>query len=151
MERWEATLEMATKLVDLSKNQDVYTKIQSIGTAIENILKSILMKANCFKDNSFRGDKHHKCFILYEKIKNNECLDRHVIQKIEQILIKDRLIYMDQKLLNCDTTAGYYPNIRYPIKVNGTWISIVEELNEEVLQEKHKLLIKLLYIIKKNL
>lgn len=57
------------------------------------------------------------------------CLEEDIIKEMAEILIDNRLIYMDQKLLNVETTVGFYPNIRYPIEANGDWISLVEHLS----------------------
>jgi len=109
------------------------------------------MKAGKYVDESRGGERHHICFELLRKIKKEGCLDKNIIKKMEEILIGEKLIYMDQKLLNKETTAGYYPNIRYAIDVNGVWISLVEHLSPEILQQKYKLLIKFRDLIKENI
>ena len=151
MERWEATLSLAFQQIEQARSKDLDIKIQRTGMAIENLLKAILMKAGKYIDESRSGDRHHICLELYRKIKKERCLNKSIIEEMEKILIDNRLIYMDQKLLNCETTAGFYPNIRYPIEREGVWIAIVEHLSPEILQEKYKLLIKFKDLIKQNL
>ena len=151
MERWEATISLALQQVEQARSEDLDIKIQRAGMAIENLLKAVLMKVGKYIDESSSGDRHHKCIKLYRKIKEEGCIDENIIKEMEEILIDNRLIYMDQKLLNTETTAGFYPNIRYPFEVEGVWISIVEHLSPEILKEKYELLIKLRDLIKGNL
>lgn len=151
MERWEVALRLALQQVEQARSKDLDIKIQRTGMAIENLLKAVLMKAGKYVDESRGGDRHHICRKLYRKIKKEGCLEKEIIEEMEKILIDNRLIYMDQKLLNCETTAGFYPNIRYPIEVEGGWIAIVEHLSPKALQEKYKLLIKFRDLIKQNL
>lgn len=151
MERWEATLSMAFQQVKQANSEDLDIRIQRMGMAIENFLKAVLMKAGKYVDVSRGGDRHHICLELFRKIKNEGCLDNNVIGEMDKILINNRLIYTDQSLLNVETTAGFYPNIRYPIETDGVWISIVENLSPEILQEKYELLIKFSELIRQNL
>jgi len=151
MERWEATLSMAFQQVKQANSEDLDIRIQRMGMAIENFLKAVLMKAGKYVDVSRGGDRHHICLELFRRIKNEGCLDNNVIGEMDKILINNRLIYMDQSLLNVETTAGFYPNIRYPIETDGVWISIVENLSPEILQEKYELLIKFSELIRQNL
>ena len=151
MERWEATLSIALQQVEQARSEDLDIKIQRAGMAIENLLKAVLMKAGKYIDESRSGDRHHKCIELFGKIKVENILDENIIKEMEEILIVNRLIYMDQKLLNTETTAGFYPNIRYPFEVEGVWLSIVEHLSPEILEEKYELLIKFSDLIKQNL
>jgi hypothetical protein len=119
--------------------------------AIENLLKAVLMKACKYVDESRSGDRHHKCLKLFKKIMKEDCLEENIIKEMEEILIDNRLVYLDQKLLNTETTAGFYPNIRYPYKVDGVWVSVVEHLSPEILQEKYELLIRFRDLIKESL
>jgi hypothetical protein len=151
MERWEATLNQALKQVELAKIEELYIRVPFIGMAIENFLKAVLMNAGKYVDVSRGGDRHHICLELFRKIKNEGCLDNNLIEEMYKILINNRLIYTDQSLLNVETTAGFYPNIRYPIETDGVWISIVENLSPEILQEKYELLIKFSELIRQNL
>ena len=151
MERWKATLKLAIRQVEQSKNKDLDIKVQRIGMAIENFLKAVLMKAGKYVDESRNGDRHHICIKLFRKIKKEGCFDENIIDELERILIDNRLIYMDQKFLNTNTTAGFYPNLRYSTEVDGVWISHVEYLSPKILQEKCKQLIKFRDLIKQNL
>ena len=97
MKRWKVTLKMAIKQVDIADNEDLDIRVQYSGMAIENFLKSILMKSGKYVDEHRNGDRHHICLELYNKIKREGCLDSEIISEIEDILINKRLIYMDTK------------------------------------------------------